>query len=400
MRAADINNDGLADLVISSAGGNGSVGYYLNADGTSFAPLHKLDSPGFVRSLATGDFNGDGKIDIAAVGGTSFTIWMYLNGAAGFSPGRVVDNGFFPFANDIEVHDFDNNGYDDMVVIGQHSIDFYRNAGNSSFNKEPILTTANSPRVLECIDMAIADFDNDGDMDILCGETAGLVVYYNDGNGNFLPAYFSTPVEIVSLVHPFDVDADGDIDVMMKNSSGIVKWYSNNGSGQLQLAAVVPALPNCHSFVNADADNDGREDLFVSSLHQVSLFLNDSLHEFSTERLLEQNNALYMDELCTMDVNGNGSQDYIWSGTTKSIAFHLNTNVTYFFKGNGNWSDQANWNAATVPPVILPAAAEIIISPVAGGECLLDMLQTIPPGTRLTVAKGRRLRIPGVLILQ
>ncbi len=69
----------------------------------------------------------------------------------------------------------------------------------------------------------------------------------------------------------------------------------------------------------------------------------------------------------------------------------------YRFTGNGNWDNPANWVNGHVPPLHLLHCSEIIIDPVAGGECLLNVNQLIVPGAKITVAPGKSFRIPGSL---
>jgi len=78
----------------------------------------------------------------------------------------------------------------------------------------------------------------------------------------------------------------------------------------------------------------------------------------------------------------------------------LASQVTYTFNGNGNWSNAANWSNNLVPPSTLPSCAEIIINPQVGGECRLNVPQTISAGGRITVTNGCNFIISGNLILQ
>lgn len=75
--------------------------------------------------------------------------------------------------------------------------------------------------------------------------------------------------------------------------------------------------------------------------------------------------------------------------------------LTFRFTGNGNWSTASNWLNNTLPPVYLTTSADIVIDPVAGGECVLDVYtQTLSNGAKLKVLSGKVFRIIGNLYLQ
>ncbi len=74
--------------------------------------------------------------------------------------------------------------------------------------------------------------------------------------------------------------------------------------------------------------------------------------------------------------------------------------TTYIFNGNGNWSDSVNWRYNLVPPSTLIAGNEIIIDPVGGGSCALDIPYTLPAGAKLTVNAGKKFLVQGNLIVQ
>jgi PKD domain len=75
-------------------------------------------------------------------------------------------------------------------------------------------------------------------------------------------------------------------------------------------------------------------------------------------------------------------------------------NVIFTFTGNGNWSNAANWAGNAVPPLTLPATNTIIINPVAGGQCVLDVSQQVAAGSTFIVNSGKRFTLPGSLRIQ
>ncbi len=74
--------------------------------------------------------------------------------------------------------------------------------------------------------------------------------------------------------------------------------------------------------------------------------------------------------------------------------------TVYTFTGTGNWNVPANWSGNTVPPNPLPAGAAIVINHSVGGNCTLNVSQTIAAGATLTVNTGKNLIVPGTLTIQ
>jgi hypothetical protein len=74
--------------------------------------------------------------------------------------------------------------------------------------------------------------------------------------------------------------------------------------------------------------------------------------------------------------------------------------TTYTFTGNGNWNVAANWSNNTIPPATLPSGSTITINHTVGGQCVLNISQTIAAGATLTVLTGKNLVVQGNLRIQ
>lgn len=72
----------------------------------------------------------------------------------------------------------------------------------------------------------------------------------------------------------------------------------------------------------------------------------------------------------------------------------------YRFTGNGNWNVGANWSEGIVPPSTLPNGDMIMIDHIPGGECVLNVAQTVSSAGSLIVVAGKQFRIPGNLLIQ
>ena len=70
---------------------------------------------------------------------------------------------------------------------------------------------------------------------------------------------------------------------------------------------------------------------------------------------------------------------------------------SYVFIGNVYWTTASNWLGNIIPPAVLPSGKTITINPVDGGECILNVPQTIGVGAQLYVVPGKRLKVANLL---
>lgn len=189
----DFDGDGNLDVLRYPGAtmyfGDGTGGFKVANSGFAYPP--ELPWSGFAptpRLFTIGDFNGDGRSDIATGLGT-----VYLSeGVAGFAPGVHYD---LPTASqngmswDIQTADLNGDGKLDLVTVGQGMTSVLLGNGDGSFGN---LTSFAGPDQLDSQKMAIADFNGDGKLDI--ASTSDDANYLNPRLVIRLNSTFQTPM--------------------------------------------------------------------------------------------------------------------------------------------------------------------------------------------------------------
>ncbi|WP_233636034.1 FG-GAP-like repeat-containing protein [Hymenobacter setariae] len=227
---ADVDQDGDLDLLAGDADNatvsvclNDGTGSFIDAiTGAQNAPVGRQPV-----SVAAGDLDSDGDLDFVAAnaGSSSVTVW-YNTGSLPllFTKTSTIGIGSRPSA--VALADIDNDG--DLDLLTTHpgaagtalgEVHISRNNGNGAFGGYNIVTVGSQPA-----ELVLADLDSDGDQDLLTANTgaASVSVRLNNGSGGFtgtttlaLPAG-STPTGL----RTGDLDADGDLDLAVAQGTG------------------------------------------------------------------------------------------------------------------------------------------------------------------------------------
>lgn len=323
MATADLNNDGFTDLVTTNGYNQGRVMLYLSNAGdlSGAAPVVvDADAP-LAEAVATADLDQDGWADIIAVTRFEGQVIWYENTDGSFDQQVVLDS-TLSMVNGVAAGDVDGDGDADLVVIGQHSIDLFRNNGNAAFTKEAILTTDSSPMPLECMALLLLDIDGDGDLDPVTAETIGPVIYANDGAGVFTPTLVDPVMAIQGQVHAEDIDGDDDKDIVVVSFIGVARWYRNAGMSWTDEGNLLPGS-SIRNFDLFDADADGLADAITARDPQLLYHRGLGDGTFAATEVIYTFGTALLDEVGHADLDNDGAPDALWSAPAGTVAYHL-----------------------------------------------------------------------------
>jgi hypothetical protein len=357
--AADLNLDGKLDLVMRSATAvspppsRQNVAVLLNTcsaascSGIDFVEAagspysHGLGSTADPLGAATGDFNGDGKLDIAATNfGTNNVTILLGNGVGGFTMAAGSPFAANTVPEAIVVEDFNRDGKQDLamgngvtpgyitVLLGNGSGGFAPAPG-SPFNLIGFEGTR---------DITAGDFNRDGYPDIATanGFSNHVSILLNNGSGSFAQ---TSSLDIGTDTNPRgiiagDFNGDGKIDLVTANSqSNNVTLMLGDGSGGFSPAAGTPTASggtDSRHVETGDLNLDGKADLVVgnSTSHSITILLGDGNAGFTQAAGSPISGTFAPRSLVIRDFNVDGKPDII-----ASLSIFNDMAV---LKGNGN----------------------------------------------------------------
>ena len=289
---ADYDNDNDLDILITGVDASDtpySKIYSNNGDNT-FTEQTGISLIGVSRSsVSWADYDNDGDLDLLLTGNKASspninvipTTKLYRNDGSNTFTERT--NIILPSVEKGSVAwgDYDNDGDQDILITGDVSKDFfndtpiskiYRNDGNDVFTEQTGIVLENVLNGLS----SWADYDNDGNLDILLSgfnsqNTGVSKIYRNNGNNTFLE---QTSIVLVGVgggaCDWIDYDNDGKLDIILSGSTNyysnlgvdVFNIYHNNGDSTFTLIAEKPANTS-QSTTYLDVNNDNRLDAIV-----------------------------------------------------------------------------------------------------------------------------------------
>lgn len=182
--------------------------------------------------IALADFDNDGDLDMALAGSHNGAFGLYENDGLGFFTDRTQGSGFAPMpkASGMAVADYDNDGDLDIHVPGMFVPSrLYRNNGDFTFTN--VADIAGVDVLAPAMASAWGDYDQDGHLDLYAtirtftdGDPTENKLYHNNGDGTFTDVAVQLGVEAPGdpscLVTFFDYDRDGDDDIYVGTDKG------------------------------------------------------------------------------------------------------------------------------------------------------------------------------------
>lgn len=238
----DLDHDG--DLDLFEARSDLNLLFRNNGDGTFQEQAEKMGLAGSgsnSRDAAFGDFDDDEDIDLFVVNENAGNN-LYSNQRQGIFKEIAEKSGLKSTGGSgaVAVGDYNNDGFSDLFVgsvIGDKH-ELFRNLGNGSFEPEKnIMDIFSSIQKVKAYSASFFDFDNDGFLDLIfAGEPEkndgrGLFLYHNDGLGKFTDASHLLPPEpkTGSQIAVFDYNEDGDLDILIAGLNGGIRLLRNDG---------------------------------------------------------------------------------------------------------------------------------------------------------------------------
>jgi cysteine-rich repeat protein len=270
---ADINNDGIQDLIVTAAISGHLVTLLGNGNGTfQSANLVFIDQGPF--TIATGDFNKDNNVDLVItrpLGNTlGNTVILTGDGQGAFTAIQQFDGVFNVNVTPIGVvvADLDNDQDEDIAIanLGTDNVNILFNDGNAVFTENANLPAIALGANSDPTQITAGDINNDGKLDLAVATSGfdGVTLLLQDALVGFqAPVLVPTADETLGVTLA-DINNDGKLDFAAASRLGNTLTIAlQQADGSFVNTNITTQRPR--SVVAADIDEDGDLDLFAAS---------------------------------------------------------------------------------------------------------------------------------------
>jgi FG-GAP-like repeat/Abnormal spindle-like microcephaly-assoc'd, ASPM-SPD-2-Hydin len=336
---------------------------YTNASGSPF-------SAGSVEQLTVADFNGDGKPDLVGTAPGVAIVWIsqgngtFAEGAAFTSgavylPGSSYPTIIAPFST--VAGDFNGDGKTDVAVICQpFGVIIFLGNGQGGFNPQAYDPQTNLPLGMITGGQpqygATGDFNNDGILDLaIANQDSTVSILLGQGGGAFSPSYSVNPNQgALWGIAAGDFNGDGIVDLVVSGfGANTVTALLGNGQGGFTPQTPVMTGASPLGLTIGDFNADGKLDVAVADAgsNAVSILLGNGDGTFTAGSPVTVGTTPYA--VAAGDLNGDGKLDLVVANNGTNNASVLLGNGSGTFTANGSavptgngpaWVAIADWN--------------------------------------------------------
>ncbi|MFI5377668.1 MAG: Ig-like domain-containing protein [Tepidisphaerales bacterium] len=309
---ADVNNDGIPDIIATNAVAHTVSVNLGNGDGTFQAAISTSFAHNGPLGIAAADFNHDGKCDVVVADSTDKAYVLFGNGAGRFTTGPVLQLRAGCSVMRLAAVDLNADGNVDVVAAERLYPGVGVVYGNGDGTFQPCASYDAGGG--EMYEVAFADFNKDGRLDIAyrVGIAAdwSIVTMLQDASGKFGPPLFTTTGNSIGGFAVGDYDKDGSVDLVASpgGTAGELYFLKGNGNGTFTLSgqSAVAAAGQC---VSADFNADGNLDCasLSSTADAIALLLGNGDGTFQACKVYPTSGSTF--DLVSIDFNADGRPD-------------------------------------------------------------------------------------------
>ena len=334
---ADVNKDGRLDLIVASEEAR-TVSVMLGEKGevpfraASPQTITLLESPG---EMAVGDVNGDGQLDLAVDHHDSYNVTLLFgNGRGGFAPAPnspiVMKQGQHPHTHGLGMGDFNGDGKLDLATVNNedNDISIAWGDGRGGFSNAPSSPFAVGPSPYP---LTLADVNSDGRLDIVSNASAtgpnraqqlatsrALTLLIGDGKGGFrrndVPLRTGQPW--FAAVGDLNGDRNPDLVATHHDQSSLTVALGDSAGGFREIAGSPFDMGhNVWPVALADVNGDKRLDVIAAGGDSVRVMLGDGAGNFKPAPNSPYATAPGTWRLTLDDLNQDGKADIVTSNT-------------------------------------------------------------------------------------